>query len=74
MEVEPGTIVEVKNGRGDTHLRRAVSGVEPGDQFPIVWVVREEEWAAATSEGREVRDPMPWPAEDVVPAEEVVVT
>ena len=70
MEVRPGIIVKVKDGRGRVHVRRAVTGVEPGDQFPIVWVVREEEWAAAAGAGREVEGPMPWPAEDVSPDDE----
>jgi hypothetical protein len=47
------------------HLERvAMTTVVDGDDFPVVWVCREEEWAAARAE---VRDPegIPWPAEDV---------
>jgi hypothetical protein len=35
-----------------------------GEDFPVVWVAREEEWEAAQAEGREP-NAVPWPADDV---------
>jgi hypothetical protein len=64
MEIKPGTRVTVRSADGKHLPRRAVTGVEKGADFPIVWVSREEEWAAAETEGRDP-DAVPWPAEDV---------
>jgi hypothetical protein len=53
---------------GERKLRRALSGVEvEGHDFPIVWLVSEEEWETAQAEGREPEGRVPWPAEDVTP-------
>jgi hypothetical protein len=71
MTIEPGTEVLVKTADGGVLRRRAVSDVERGQDFPVVWVVREEEWVAAQIEGREP-DAVPWPAEDVEAAEAAV--
>jgi hypothetical protein len=35
-----------------------------GEDFPVVWASREDEWEAAASEGRPPEG-VPWPAEDV---------
>lgn len=62
--IEHGSKVAVRDAFGDELPRRAVTGVVDGDDFPVVWVCREEEWEAARAEGREP-DAVPWPAEAV---------
>jgi hypothetical protein len=66
--VRPGDLVMVRTALGDWRQRRAVTGVEPGDRFPVVWACRLEEWDAAQAEGRDP-EAVPWPAEDVRLAE-----
>jgi hypothetical protein len=66
--VRPGDLVMVRTALGDWRQRRAVTGVEPGDRFAIVWACPLEEWNAARAEGRDP-DAVPWPAEDVRLAE-----
>ncbi|MCK9496400.1 MAG: hypothetical protein M0R75_13015 [Dehalococcoidia bacterium] len=44
---------------------RALSGVEDGFNFPVVYVCTEEEWARAEAEHREPEG-NPYPAEDVM--------
>jgi hypothetical protein len=67
--IRPGNTVMVRTALGDWRQRRAVTGVELGDRFPVVWACRPEEWDAAQAEGRDP-DAVPWPAEDVRLAEE----
>ncbi len=64
MSIEPGTRVLVRSATGELLPRIASSDVVRGEDFPVVWVCREEEWKAAQAEGREP-DAVPWPAEDV---------
>jgi hypothetical protein len=66
MEIKRGTPVTVRSASGEQLRKRAVSGIEDGADFPIVWVSREAEWEAAQAEGR-TPDAVPWPAEDVEP-------
>ncbi len=66
MNIEPGTRVQVRSATGELLPRRAVSAVVRGDDFPVVWVSREDEWQAAQTEDRDP-DAVPWPAEDVEP-------
>ena len=63
--ITPGDRITVESATGPL-IRRATTGVVEGSRFLVVWAAREEEWDAATAEGR---DPvvMPWPAEDVQP-------
>jgi hypothetical protein len=63
--IEPGAQVIVRDARGQTLSRWAITGVVPGHDFPIVWVCEEEEWESAQVEGREPEG-VPWPAEDVI--------
>jgi len=67
MSIEPGTEVLVRTADGQLLPRRAVTDIVRGEDFPVVWVTREEEWNAAQAEGREP-DAVPWPADDVRPA------
>jgi len=60
-----GQLIEVKDAFGNRLVRVATGPVDPGYDFAVVWACREEEWAAAQSEGREP-DVTPWPIEDVV--------
>lgn len=59
-----GDHVEVVDAEGERLPRRALGGVVDGEDFPVIWVCREEEWEAAQREGRQP-DGVPWPAEDV---------
>jgi hypothetical protein len=61
---QAGDHVEVVDAEGERLPRRALSDVVDGADFPVVWVCREEEWVAATREGR-APEGVPWPAEDV---------
>ena len=67
--IEAGAIVVVRDVRGTWLRRRAMTGVQDGHDFRVVWVCREEEWEAAHAEGRKPEG-VPWPAEDVQLAEE----
>ncbi len=62
--IEPGSNVVVRTADDERLSRRAITGVEMGSKFEVVWVCKEEEWEAADAEGREPRA-MPWPADAV---------
>jgi hypothetical protein len=62
--VNPGDVVLAVDAFGAENPRRALTGVVPGGDFPVVWICREEEWEASQREGREP-DGVPWPVEDV---------
>lgn len=62
--IEPGMKVLARAYDGELLERVAMTDVIDGDDFPVVWVCREEEWKAAHGETREP-DGLPWPAEDV---------
>lgn len=64
MKIQPGSRVLVRTAFDDKVERRAVTGVEPGIDFPVVWVCTEEEWKAAQLSGSPAEGD-PWPAEDV---------
>jgi hypothetical protein len=66
--IEPGSRVLARSAFDELLERRAVTGVQPGHDFPVVWVCSEEEWQGAQSEGRHPEG-LPWPAEDVRLAE-----
>jgi hypothetical protein len=69
--IQPGTEVVVRTADGESLLRRATSGVEWGSTFEVVWVCKQEEWEAASAEGR-YPDAMPWPADAVTLHRETV--
>jgi hypothetical protein len=60
--IEPGALVLIRTADDQELPRRAVTGVEDGLDFPVVWVATEEDWNAANGERP---DALPWPAEDV---------
>ena len=68
--IKAGSRVMVRAADGERLERRATTGIEPGYDFPIVWVCKEDEWARARADGREP-EAMPWPAADVELADEV---
>ena len=65
--IAAGARVEAKTASGRTLIRRAVTGTVMGEDFPVIWICREEEWEAASREGR-APEAVPWPAEAVRPA------
>lgn len=69
MDIQRGSRVLVRTAFDTMVERRALSGVELGVDFPVVWVCTEEEWTAAT-QGDSPAEGDPWPAEDVALAEE----
>jgi len=64
MAIERGTPVVVRDALGDELRRIALGPPKRGEDFPVVWVCRVEEWEAARAEGRDP-DAVPWPREDV---------
>ncbi|MCL2782302.1 MAG: hypothetical protein FWD74_12615 [Actinomycetia bacterium] len=66
MTIQPGTRVEVLNGRGELSERVAVTGVVQGRDFPVVHVARVDDYRDALAKGR-APEGTPWPAEDVHP-------
>ena len=53
--ITPGTEVVLTDAEGREHRAVALSGVEPGRTFPVVWVDLGRPWP--TSRG------LPWPAD-----------
>jgi hypothetical protein len=64
MEIKRGDAVTVRTAFGDLLERVALTGVEMGRDFPVVWVCSRDEWEARIDEGTELEG-LPWPAEDV---------
>lgn len=62
--IEPGSKVVVRTADGEKLPRRAITGVEAGNTFEVVWVCKEDEWSSANNQGRQA-DGIPWPAEAV---------
>ena len=63
LPIRPGTRVLVRTADNQLLARRAITGVVTGEDFPVVWVCREELWspnAKPTDEGA-----VPWPSEAV---------
>jgi hypothetical protein len=66
--IQPGARIVVRDVIGRTLPRRALTGIQQGGSFPVVWACVEREWEVASAEGRKP-DGIPWPAEDVTLAE-----
>ena len=62
--IAAGSMIRITDAAGKVLLRRAITGVVMGDDFPVVWACRDDEWQDAEREGRTPRG-APWPAEDV---------
>jgi hypothetical protein len=69
MPIVAGQKVKVKNAFGETLDRRALSGVEEGHRFEVVWVCTEEDWAMGMDKDQGV----PWPADAVEEVQEARV-
>jgi hypothetical protein len=69
--IEPGTRVNVRDADGALLPRIAISSVEAGSTFEVVWVCKEDEWDVARAAGRQPEG-MAWPAEHVLVADEQV--
>lgn len=64
MEIKRGDLVTVRTAFGDQLERVALTSIEMGRDFPVVWVCSPEEWPARDIEGQRPEG-LPWPAEDV---------
>src|SRR5947207_2891545 len=62
--IEPGSKVLAHSAFDELLERRAVTGVEAGHDFPVVWVCPEDEWQRAQAEGRDPEG-LPGPAESL---------
>jgi hypothetical protein len=65
-QIQTGDHVSVRDSKGRSHRRRALTGVVPGYDFDVVWACREEEWREA-AESERAPEGVPWPAWDVTP-------
>lgn len=63
MAIESGVRVEVTTATGEKVSMWAVSGPQPGIDFPVVWVATEQEFAEAEN-GQEIEG-IPWPVDAV---------
>jgi hypothetical protein len=70
-DIKRGDRVVVRTAFDQYVPRRAATGATMGEDFMVVRVCTEDEWAAAQAESREARS-TPWPAEDVHLAEQAV--
>jgi hypothetical protein len=69
IAIIPGMkVIAYSSYNGDLE-RRALTGVVEGQDFPVVWVCKEVEWSEARDQGPDSPDAVPWPAEDVRPAD-----
>lgn len=65
-QLREGDHIEVTDALGRVFRKRALSDVEEGGRFPVVWACSLEEWDAATSDGTEPEpEPFPWPLRSV---------
>lgn len=64
IEIREGQKVLARTSGDRLLLRRAASGIVQGDDFPVIWVCKEEEWADARRASR-IPDAVPWPANAV---------
>ncbi len=67
--IQPGDNVVVRAADGELLDRRALSGVEMGSTFEVVWVCKAADW---TADGDWPEGAMPWPADAVELASERV--
>lgn len=64
MQIERGRPVLARDALGEELERVALGVPRRGDDFPVVWVCRADEWALAEHEQREPNG-VPWPLDDV---------
>jgi hypothetical protein len=70
-EIEEGRRVRARTADNTWVTLRATTGIEPGQDFPIVWLLEEDRWEKALADHADAqRHALPWPAEDVEPLKE----
>lgn len=69
MEINRGDRVTVRTAFGDQLERVALTSIEMGKDFPVVWVCSPAEWETRDIEGQGPVG-LPWPADDVGLAEQ----
>lgn len=70
--IKPGSRVHARTAEDAWVTLRAATGVTQGLDFPVVWLLEEERWEEAVARGQDARPgALPWPVEDVRPAEAV---
>lgn len=70
-QIEQGRRVRARTAEDTWVTLRATTGIEPGHDFPIVWLLEEDRWEKALEEQADAqRHALPWPAEDVEPLKE----
>ncbi len=62
--IRPGEHVAARTATNEWVTFRAVTGVEKGTDFQVVWVCSEADWEDARNGDHRVR--IPWPADEVV--------
>jgi hypothetical protein len=70
LNVAPGMRVIAHSSISGDLERRATTGIEQGEDFPVVWVCTEEAWVELKASGMQPNS-IPWPADDVTPAQDV---
>ena len=64
--IEQGNLVRARTADDTWITLRAATGVQPGLDFPIVWLLEEDRWEKALAEQSDAQgQALPWPAEDV---------
>ena len=67
MQIRPGAHVLVRTADDQLLPRRALTGVVTGQDFPVIWVCREEVWSPHLTPRDD--DAVPWPSDAVRLAE-----
>lgn len=62
--IRSGEHVAARTATNDWITFRAVTGIEKGTDFPVVWVCSEADWEEARKGNHRVS--IPWPADEVV--------
>ncbi len=63
--IKKGDVVSARTAEDQWVTLRAASGVTKGLDFPVVWLMEEERWAAAAASDDPRKTAIPWPVEDV---------
>jgi len=64
MNIQPGDRVRAFTAAHEWIALRAVTTVERGQDFPIVWVCDDNDWESA-GDGSRPEGAIPWPAESI---------
>ncbi len=69
MNIQPGDHVRAFTASHEWIPLRALTKVERGQDFPVVWVCDDEDWESAT-DGSRPEGAIPWPAESIEEAKQ----